>query len=222
MSGYSKEDYDRLYSIRVVFRESRRRSPIRLHYHRYVMQEMVQRHWDYLVDKLGITSKDKVVVVGAGFGWGIEKLVELTGCTVIGTEISDHIMNSKGVSEEAEIDAAIVAAGYDPKSGHGLEVKNEVYHGEARCNCTIINEDMYSPESRERVQDVLGGTPTWIITEDMLSDFSDEEALAWKAQVDKMGTKVCHLVRTHDKTAQAWHDLTGHTIVEVGNHERTG
>ena len=177
MAGYTKSDYDSLYSIRVrIWDESiqaYRRSPIRLHYHRYVMQDIVRAHWDYIVPELSLSSTDRVVVVGAGFGWGIERLEELTSCLAVGVDISDFIHNTKASTEEAEVIAAIEAAGYDHTTGHGLEVYNVVL-SEPRTKANIVNEDMYSTKSRNAVKTQLGNQlPTWIITEDMISDFSD-------------------------------------------------
>lgn len=223
MAGYTKSDYDSLYSIRVRLPDGRR-SPIRLHYHRYVMQDIVRAHWDHLVPMLGLSAVDRVVVVGAGFGWGVERLVELTGCTAIGIDISDYVGDTKGVSEEEEVDAAIVAAGYDPLTGHGAEVR-EVVLGEPRSKTTILKEGMSTLKSRNAIKRELGGLPTWIITEDMLSDFTDSEVVAWKTQIDKVGAQVCHIIREHGtnkKTAEQWQDLTGHIVITAGNHRRVG
>lgn len=230
MAGYTKEDYDSLYSIRVRIWDETiqayRRSPIRLHYHRYVMQDMVRAHWDYLVPDLGLTSTDRVVVVGSGFGWGIERLEELTGCTAVGVDISDYVHNVKGVSEDDEVRAAIVASGYDPTTGHGLEVFN-VCTTQPRTKTTIINESMYTIKSRNAVKKALGNQlPTWIVTEDMLSDFTDAEVLEWVGQIDKLGVNVCHIIResfgTNNKTLEEWNTLTGHVCISTSDHRRVG
>lgn len=221
MAGYTKSDYDSLYSIRVVMADGRR-SPVRLHYTRYVMQDIVRARWDHVVPELGITSSDIVVVVGAGFGWGVERLIELTGCTAIGVDISDHIQGTKSTSEESEIDAAIISAGYDPLIGHGLEVKQTVFV-DTRTKQIVLNEDLYSAKSRNNIKKALGNKlPTWIITEDILSDFSDAEATFLKTEVDKLGVPVCHIVRTTTKTAEEWQTLTGHVIIELGSYRRVG
>ncbi len=230
MAGYTKSDYDSLYSIRVrvwdATIQAYRRSPVRLHYHRYAMQDIVRAHWDKLVPELGLTSADRIVVVGAGFGWGVERLIELTGCTAVGVDISDHIQGTKGSTEEAEIDAAIIAAGFDPATGHGAEVKNATFV-DSRTKTTILAEDMYSSKSRNNIKKALGNQlPTWIITEDMLSDFSDVEATFLKTEIDKLGVPVCHILRENfglnKKTAEEWNALTGHTIITVGTYRRVG
>lgn len=229
MAGYTKADYDSLYSIRVrVWDETLKgykRSPIRLNYHRAVMQEMVQAHWDKIVPLLGLTAADRVVVVGAGYGWGVERLVTLTGCLAIGLDIAPYVSSSKGLTEEDEINAAIIAAGYSPTSGHGLEVKNAVFTAEPKAKQVILAEDMMSAESRNEVRKALGGQlPTWIITEDMLSDFNDTQLLQWKLEADKLGVPICHLLRENfppnAKTAEQWRLLTGHIIITVGAYRK--
>lgn len=231
MAGYSKADYDSLYSIRVRIWDAAiqgyRRSPVRLHYHRAVMQDTVQARWDILVTLLGITSADIVVVAGSGFGWGVERLVELTGCVAVGADVSEYVADVKDSTEEIEIDAAIIAAGYDPLNGHGLEVKTATYTAEQRSKQVVVKEDMYSVKSRNAVKKALGNRlPTWIITEDMITDFTDVEIATWKNEVDKLGATICHLVQESSppnaKTAEEWNALTSHTIVTLGDYRRVG
>jgi len=229
MAGYTKSDYDSLYSIRVRIWDEAikayRRSPVRLHYHRAVMQDMVRAHWDKIVLLLGIISSDRVVVVGAGFGWGVERLIELTGCTAVGIDISNYVISTKDDTEEAEIDAAIIAAGYDPLTGHGLDVKNATYNGEPKAKKPLIKEDLLSTKSRNAVRKALGNQlPTWIITEDLIFTFTDAEITAWKTEIDKLGVPVCHLLRENHsdnpKTGEDWATFTGHTIITIGDYRQ--
>lgn len=230
MAGYTKQDFDSLYRFRVrIWDESiqaYRRSPIRLNYHRYVMQEIVRAHWDKVVPMLGITSSDIVVVVGAAFGWGVERLQELTGCTAIGIDNSDYINANKLISENAEVEAAIIAAGYNINSGHGLEVYNAVTQ-QPRSSATILQEDLSNQSSRNAVKAALSNqTPTWIITEDMFSDFNDTDALAWQKQAKKLSPNICHILRElknpNSKTGEEWQALTGKPMITIGDYRRVG
>jgi hypothetical protein len=221
MAGYTKSDYDSLYSIRVRLPNGRR-SPIRLHYHRYAMQDIVREHWDYLVSELKINESDRVLVIGAGFGWGIERLVELTGCWAIGTDISSHVQGCKKIAETNELRQCVRDSGYDPDSGEGLEVMEACDLPLVRCMHPILDEDMCSYESRDNVYNALDDLPTLLVTEDILSDFSDEDAKAFCAELDKVGCRVCHVVRTTNHTAEEWHKITGQTIVTCGDHRRVG
>lgn len=231
MAGYTKTDYDSLYSIRLRIWDEAiqgyRRSPIRLHYHRAVIKrDYTDPRWVAVVPLLGITSSDRVVVAGAGFGWGVEKLIGLTGCTAVGVDISDYIDATKDGTEEAEIDAAIIAAGFDPLTGHGLVAKNYAFTGELKSKQVILKQDLLSVKSRNAVKKALGQqNPTWVITEDMLTDFTDPELLAWKVEVDKWtGVNIAHILRENKlpnaKTAEEWATFTGHTIITVGDYRK--
>ena len=125
MVGYTKQDYDSLYSLKVGFTDevgNTIRHPIKLHYHRAVMESYVHHPWPTLVEELGITSDDKVIVVGAGYGWGAEKLLELTGCSIVATDISTYIQETQDDSEESEIISCIRESGFDERFGLGKEV----------------------------------------------------------------------------------------------------
>lgn len=222
MSGYTKTDYDSLYSIRVVLPDGRR-TPIRLHYHRYVMQDIVRKHWDHLVPLLDINEDDDVVVVGAGFGWGIERLQELSGCNAIGTDISPYVHTLKDSEETVEVMQAIIAAGYTyDDGGIGSEVLDAALMEPERCLSTILNEDMMSKASRARVIDAMDAMPSYIITEDMLSDFTDAEVVDFATQMDTFECKVVHIVRTGERTLEDYHRLTGHQCVACGCHRSVG
>lgn len=230
MAGYTKTDYDTAYSIRLPIynaaTNSYKRSPIRLHYHRAVMGSTIRARWDKIVPLLSITSADKVVVVGSGYGWGVERLIELTGCQAIGIDISDYIDTEKGLTEEAEIDAAIVAAGYDPTTGHGLEAKTTAFTGEIKSKQTILKNDLSSTKMRNDVKKEFGNTePTWIITEDMITDMDDTTITEWVTEAGKLSTtQICHVLREsyppNSKTAEEWNTFTGHTIITLGGYRR--
>lgn len=221
MSGYTKADYDSLYSIRVVLPDGRR-TPIRLHYHRYVMQDIVRKHWDHLVPLLDINEDDDVIVVGAGFGWGIERLQELSGCYAIGTDISPYIQESKSREDLDEVYSAIVSQGYSTTEGIGQEVWNSVLKEPEYCLSTILNEDMMSEVSRANVVGVMDAIPSYIITEDMLSDFTDAEVVDFATQMDTFECKVVHIVRTGERTLEDYHRLTGHQCISCGCHRSIG
>lgn len=232
MAGYTKADYDTQYSIRLQILDpatsTYKRSPIRLHYHRAVMESTVRKRWDSIVPLLSITSADKVVVVGSGFGWGVERLIELTGCQAIGIDISDYIDTEKELTEEAEIDAAIISAGYDPLTGHGLEAKTAAYTAEPKAKQRILKNDLSTTKMRNNVKKEFGNSaPTWIITEDMMTDVDDATIVAWKTQAEKLsGTQICHVLResygANQKTAEEWNTFTGHTIITIGDYRRIG
>lgn len=233
MAGYTKADFDALYSIRVrVWDEAiqgYRRSPVRLNYHRAVIEPLLHAMWDRVVPLLGITAADRVLVVGAGFGWGADRLAQLTGCQVGCTDLSDYVMAAQATDEEADIDAAIIAAGYDPLTGHGAEVRAAAHTTGPRANRAIMKESVLNNTSRTAIKTAFfgGQDPTWLITEDMITDFSDAEIDVWKRESDKFrNVQICHLLHENSgvnpKTAEAWAAYTGHTVITLNGFRRVG
>jgi hypothetical protein len=106
--------------------------------------------WDTLQPILQIQPTEYVLVVGAGFGWGVEYLASLTGATCVGIDVSDHIQAQQGTDEETEIDEAITAAGLDPATGRGAAIKAYVYDAQPRSNVIVLNEDMQTNQSRNQ------------------------------------------------------------------------
>jgi uncharacterized UPF0146 family protein len=222
MAGYTKEDYDNLYSIRVVLPDGRR-TPIRLHYHRYTMQNIVKGRWDYLVPLLDINHNDSVIVVGAGFGWGVERLQELTGCDVVGTDISDYVQKYYNVNEKSEVEDAIIAAGYLPEVGIGKEVLDTCsLPYSSRCSVNILDEDIMTQASRDKVLLSLNTAPTLVVTEDIISDFTEEEIINFSTQLNALNCRIVHVVRTGTQSLEYYHILTGHKCIECGCHRSTG
>jgi len=198
MAGWTKEDFDNNYSIRVeryMGGHPNTRPEVRLCYHRSVMVPILQNRWDKLIpDILPIQADDLVVLVGAGFGWGVEILKQKTGAKVIGTDISDWVESVKDTSEEAEIDACIRKVGLEPGTGRGLEIKRKYFVPGPRCTVKILNEDLATEDGRKNLLRVLGQTPDWIITEDFIQTFSDEEARTFHEELRKIkGAKIVHL-----------------------------
>lgn len=199
MIGWIKQDFDEQYSFDVegyMGGHPNTRSEVRLHYHRSVMIPILQNRWDKLIpDILPILADDLVVLVGAGFGWGAEILKQKTGARVIGTDISDWIESVKDTSEEAEIDTCIRKVGLEPGTERGLEIKQKYFILSPRCRMTILNEDLATEVGRKNLFKVLGKKPDWVITEDFIQTFSDDEAKIFDVELRKIKAKeqVVHL-----------------------------
>lgn len=219
MPGYTKADFDAQYSIRAEreWGHPNTRQEVRLHYHRKVMQPIIKARWETIVPLLGITSADVVVVCGCGFGWGTEILQSLTGCTAVGIDISDYVAAEKGNDEAAEIAACIAEAGLDPTTGEGLELYKKLYTPEPRAKTMVLKEDGMTAPSRTNILTALNGTmPTWIITEDMINEFTDAEIGAWVTEANLTGVPVAHFISTKTHTPAQLKLLTGHTVVADG------
>ena len=230
MAGYTKADFDANYSFRCerylpsVIQTGR--SEVRLNYHSAFMSPILANRWDNIIPSiLNILSTDKVVVVGSGFGWGVDKLIELTGCTAVGVDISDYIETAKTTDENADLIAAIQLVGLDETVDRGLEVYNAYATTGARTISVVLKEDMLSNRSRNEVKKALGNaSPTYIITEDMIQELSDVEIAAWVTEAEKLpGATIVHIIgRESPRTAEELNTLTGHKVIVVGEYRVVG
>jgi len=170
------------------------RPGIRLHYNRYVMYPEMLRRAQALISLLGITLSDKILIVGCGFGWTAEALAGM-GYSVVGTDISSYIQNNKGLSEDADISAAITAVGLDPASGEGMMHFNRLKGDGVRTRATVLNEDSASVKSRNQIKNLIG-TPTIIITEDLLTSLTDNECTVLQNNIVKydLSARIVHFV----------------------------
>ena len=187
MPGYTKADYDNAYRIRVdryfnrdhpeVAQDPAQTGEVILHYHRWSVKWIVEGMWDTLQPILQIQPTEYVLVVGAGFGWGVEHVTAITGATVAGIDVSDHIQAAQGTDEETEIDEAITAVGLDPATGRGAAIKAYVYDAQPRSNVIVLNEDGSTNQSRNAIRQALGNNwPTVCIVENLVdANTTDQE-----------------------------------------------
>ena len=191
MAGYTKADYDALYSIRVT-RYFGGAPPgeteVRCNYHRWAMQPILAAMWATLQPILNILSTDDVCLVGAGFGWGIEALVAESGANVVGVHFSDYIAAEQSNTEEAELRAAITAAGLDPDTGKGATILAGIYDAQPRTNVIVLHQDLSTNQARLAVRQALGGQPNVIVIEDIIDDTTtDQEIVDGNNQANLFG-----------------------------------
>jgi len=86
------------------------RTPFYTHYNDFIIGEN-QRN--YKATQLLPYILGNTVVVGAGYGWTVEGLIS-AGVNAIGTDISNHILTTKGTDEESDLRDYIIEAGIDP------------------------------------------------------------------------------------------------------------
>lgn len=222
MAGYTKADYDALYSIRVS-RHFDGRSPgeneVRINYHRWGMAPILAQQWATLQPVLLIQPTDKVCVVGAGFGWGIEALVAESGATVVGVDISDYVMAEKDNTEEAELRAAIAAAGLDPDTGKGAIILAGIYDGQPRSNVVILNEDMQTNQSRNAIKSAIGGWPNVVIFEDLIDNTTTDQEITFANNAANLFAGSQRVIWVHsgfsNKSFQDIQTLTGSEVVST-------
>lgn len=192
---WTKELYDQAYEFDAEPEGHPNTRPgIRLHYNRYVMYPEMLRRAQALVEILGITPADRVLIIGCGFGWTAEAMAGL-GYNVVGTDVSPYIQSNKDLSEDAEISSAISATGLSPTSGEGLVHFNRLKGDGTRTRAKVLNEDSLTTRSRNAVKRELGD-PTVVITEDLVTSLSDSECATLQNEIVKYanGIKVCHFV----------------------------
>lgn len=227
--AWTKADYDAAYSFRVeryFGGHPNTRSEVRLNYHEWSMKPILEERWrrTTLVLANAITSADRVLVIGAGFGWGVAAIERRSGATVVGIDTSPYIQAEKNTDDSVEVAAAIVAVGLNPLTGRGLEMMNNVRTAGPRAKVQILDEDMASPESRQRIGTALGGGPTWIIPEDIVDDaMSDAEITTLASHLDQSSAKKVWLYTpTAARTSEQLNVLTGHKVIEFGTYRLVG
>ncbi len=155
------------------------RSAVYIRYHKWFMKPILVSMWARLQPVLNILSTDKVCVVGAGFGWGVEAIESETGAIVVGIDISDYINTEQSNTEEAELRAEVAATGLNPDEGRGLEVMNFIYDAQPRSNTIVLQEDAKNNQSRQRIRSALGNKwPNVVVYENIVDDtWTDSDIL---------------------------------------------
>lgn len=174
MAGWTKADYDNAYRFRVERYFGGRgpgRREVNVNYVRWAMQPILADMWARLALILNIANTEHVLIVGCGFGWGVEAFIAETGANTVGIEISDYIDSEKGNTEEVDIRASIAAVGLDPDAGRGLELMGHLYDAQPRANIIVLKEDMNTNTSRQNIRAALGNNwPSVVIFEDIISE----------------------------------------------------
>lgn len=227
MPAWNKADFDDAYEFYPEARlggHPNTRPQVSLHYHEHSMKRITAERWKRLLEVLPIVSSDAVVIVGAGFGWGVRELKNKTACDAIGTDISPYIQAEKSNDDSVEIDAEIAAVGLDPTTGRGLELRNAIATPGARAKENVINEDMATPSSRARVVTALGRAPTWILTEDIVDDdWTAADIVTLAGNLGSAGAqKVWLYTPTRGRSAADLATLTGHQVVAFGAFKVVG
>jgi hypothetical protein len=206
------------------------RPEVKLHYCRAVQMPWSRSRATRLVAALGWQPTDRIVLVGAGFGWTAEALEELGFTSVVGCDVSRYVQDNKALSEEQEVDAAISAVGLNPSAGEGAALKAKLYDGGARTRASrgVLNEGLATPGSRRKIATALGGDPDWGLSESVLESLTDAEAQDISARVHSWtSATIAHFVVTlggnqdpgyNWKTLEDWKALLpSDTFIEAGS-----
>lgn len=208
---------------------------VKLHYHSHIFKPLLKHRWSrILFDLVKLTSSDKVVVVGAAFGWGVEALIELVpGITVIGIDTSDYIEANKSVDENADLIAEILKeTTYVGESPQGLSNRGQAIYdycktpeGIPRTTAIVLKEDLLSNQSRNKVKKALSNSaPTFIVTEDIMQNLTDAEIAIWVREIEKLpSVTIIHIVtKESPRTIEELNALTGHKVIVIGEYRSVG
>lgn len=181
MAGWTKQQYDGAYSFLVQRRMGGRLAtepPIVTHYHKWAMRPYWLTAYSVLQPILQIPSSANVCVVGAGFGWGVEGIIQETGANVVGIDISDYVIGEQANTETAELRQLIIDAGLDPDSGRGAEILSFIDDGAPRANVVVLQEDANTNQSRNAIRQALGGNwPDVCIVEDLIDEATTDQEI---------------------------------------------
>lgn len=189
---WDKAQFYASYRIAPVCLETNRRySETPLHYHEAVIKPILRGIYQRLIQALEITADDHILIVGCGFGWGAEILQELTGCAVVGSDISEYIQANKNKSGDDELQEAIEIAGLNKSDGLGLEIWQKFSNPNPRATIEIHNENLLTEASRSKIPSGI----TRIITEDFWSTLDQADRDALQVALDAFGVPVNHIIR---------------------------
>jgi len=156
------------------------------------------------------------LIVGAGFGWSVEKLNDL-GYTAVALDTSPYVQAEKDNTDEAEWDALL--------QGHNAAVK-AIVQPRKRSRDGVRNDDISKKPNRNALKS------DWLITEEMISILPDADLIKLLQYADDIAPNVLHVTSTEGgnpgynwKTGAEWRaflDANGasnHKILLTGSWE---
>lgn len=205
------------------------RPHVRLSYHRTVLMRLAEDQAQAYIRVLGWQTAQKIGFIGCGFGWTVERLVNNHGFTnIVGADTSTFVQTNKSGTEEADINAAIVAIGLSPLVGDGAAIKAKLFDGGPRSRVPILNQSGATAQSRAAIKQAAGGNLDIAFTEDVLEAWSDADCQVISAAMHQLAPVVQHLVTTLDnqevpgnwKTLAQWKALLPNdTFLQAGTYQ---
>lgn len=205
------------------------RPHVRLSYHRAVLMKLARDQAQAYIRVLGWQPTQKIGFVGCGFGWTVEVLQNDHGFTnIVGADTSTFIQTNKGGTEEADINAGIIAIGLSPLVGEGATIKAKLFDGGPRARVPVLNQSGATAQSRAAIKQAAGGNLDIAFTEDVLEAWSDADCQTISTAMHQLAPVVQHLVTTLQgqevtgnwKTLSSWKALLPNdTFLAAGTYE---
>lgn len=177
-----------------------------------VMREQSHMLTDDIIRVLDIRKNQSILVVGCGFGWEIEKLID-DGYQIIGTEISPWIHENKYTDESKEINAALLAGGFNPEKGEGKKIREKML-ALPRCKCpdSILNLDIMNIETHGQIKDhmnlPIGEKIDWAFTIGVIVTLNDKEAIKLNDSMLNIAKNVAHYITCLPDVSDKWNQKT--------------
>lgn len=146
-----------------------------------------------------------ILIYGAAFGWTVEALEGMGYARVVGADPSQYIADRHDLTEEGDIDAAIVAAGMDPVTGRGALHKASLWTDpgpRGRSSRKTRQEEGITVGSRNRLKSAVGLAPggdfDWVLSEYLIEWLTDAEIGQILPHYDAIGTNSVHVITGED------------------------
>jgi len=195
---YDKATYDAQYSVRAWDHGVRDQSRIPRHHYNWFVQTQgpfarLKRHVTALTAGPGWAQLSDIAIIGGGFGWTAELLLEIDPTlNIINVETSPHVINTLATSEEADLRQYLIDDGFDPDNINFLVDPNDysrtLTNAEAwaywlrpdgvRGTTTTLDNDLSTNGQRREIRTTLGGNVDALVTEITL------DALSTEAEID--------------------------------------
>ncbi len=192
---YDKALFDAQYSVRAWSYGVRdvARTP-RHHYNWYVQSQepyaRLKNNVAALTNGPGWAQLTDIAIIGGGFGWTAELLLEIKPTlNIINVETSPHCINTLATSEEADLRQYLIDDGFDPDAIDFLEHPTNksgptLTNAEAwatwlrpdgqRGSTTLLDNDLSTNGQRRNVRQALGNNIDALVTEIALDSLSTD------------------------------------------------
>jgi hypothetical protein len=195
---YDKTLFDSFYSVRAWEHGVRNQPRIPRHHYNWFVQTQGQfarlkRNVAALTGGPGWAQLTDIAIIGGGFGWTAELLLEADPTlNIINVETSPHCVNQLATSEEADLRQYLIDDGLDPDNVDYLVDPNDysrtLTNAEAwaywlrsdgqRGSTTLLDNDLSTNGQRRDVKQALGNNIDALVTEIAL------DALSTEAEID--------------------------------------
>ena len=181
------------------------RPAVMLHYQRGAMRGVSIPIANYFANYIGPAAFNRrFVIVGGGFGWVADELLDRGFTNIVTAETSAWIIAEMDNDDEQEVRDACAVAGLDPNGARADElVTRHARPGVPRRrrknvaeDIQIVNADIGTVQGRNAIKSAVGGNPQIVVTEEVMGCLTDAEAIALDDACNAFGGQqtTAHLV----------------------------